>query len=129
MHPSPRARWFAAALFAVTAIAPLSSWWLLLFYITPPGRSTTDAVLAQLGSTFSSTNPERWWFIGWALLPLFLIVTALFYCSPLVRSRRWSVAVASAVFAATMYCLVFAPSLGLFLLVPLGLAGWWAYGA
>jgi hypothetical protein len=82
-----------------------------------------------LGTTFSSANPERWWFVGWALLPLFLIVTALFYCSPLVRSRAWSAVVASAVFAVTVCCLAFAPGLGLFLLVPLGLAVWWACGA
>ena len=129
MHRYPNARWFAAFLFAVAAIAPLSSWWLLLFHATPPRLSTTDAVLAQLGATFSTTNPERWWFIGWALLPLFFALIALFYCSPLARSRRWSIAAAAAVLVATMYCFAFAPSLGLFLIVPLALSVWWAHGA
>jgi hypothetical protein len=129
MYRHPNARWFAASLFALAAIAPISSWWLLLFYATPPSLSTTDAALAQLSTTFSSTNRELWWFIGWALLPLFLVVTAVFYCTPLVGSRRWSVVAAVAAFVVTMCCLAFAPSVGLFLLVPLGLAVWWAYGA
>ena len=129
MHRYPKARWLAAFLFAVAAIAPLSSWWLLLFHVTPSRLSTTDAALAQLGATFSPANPERWWFIGWALLPFFFVITALFYCSRLARSRSWSIAVAAAVFAVTMYCFAFAPSLGFFLIVPLGLSVWWAHGA
>ena len=129
MHRYPNARWFAAGLFALAAIAPLSSWWLLLFYAAPPHLSTAQSVLSQLGTTFSSSNPERWWFIAHALIPLFLIGVAVFYCSPLVRSRRWSAALAISVFVVTLYCLAFVPSLGLFLLVPLGLAVWWAHGA
>jgi hypothetical protein len=129
MHRYPKARWFAACLFAIAAMAPLSSWWLLLFHVTPPHLSAADAALAQLGSTFSPTNPERWWFIVWALLPIFFIATALFYCSRFARNRSWSVAAAAAVFAVTMYCLAFAPSLGFFLIVPFGFSAWWAHGA
>jgi len=129
MHLEPQDRWIAALLFAVAAIAPLSGWWLLLFYVTPPHLSATDAVLAQLGSTFSPANPERWWFIAFALIPFFLISVAIFFCSPLVRSRRWSAMVALSVSAVTLYCLLFVPSLGIFLFIPLGLAVWWAHGA
>jgi len=126
MHLYPKVRWLAAFLFGVAAIAPLSSWWLLLFHVTPPRLSATDAALAQLGATFSPSNPERWWFIGWALLPFFFAMAALFYCSRLAHSRSWSIAAASAVFAVTTYCLAFAPGLGFFLIAPAGLSGWWA---
>ena len=130
MHRYPKARWIVAFLFAVAAVAPLSSWWLLLFHdVAPPHLSATDAVLGQLGATFSFANPERWWFIGFALIPFFLIGVAIFFSSPLVRSRWWSVAVALSASLVTLYCLLFVPSLGLFLFVPLGLAVWWAHGA
>ena len=129
MHRHATTRWIAAILFALAAIAPISSWWVLLFNVIPHHLSTTEAVFNQLGSTFSPANPERWWFVGWALMPLFLILMALFYCSPLARSRRWSVVVAASVFVVSMYSLAFAPALGFFLLVPLSLAVWWAYGA
>ena len=129
MRRDPQARWFAAVLFAVAALATLSGWWLLLFYVTSRQLSVTDAALAQLGSTFSPANPERWWFIAFALIPIFLISIAVFFCSRLVRSRRWSVAVALSVSVVTLYCLLFVPSLGFFLLIPLALAIWWAYGA
>ena len=129
MHRHPATRWIAATLFALAAIAPISSWWLLLFHATSPQLSIAEAVFGQLGSTFSSANPARWWFVGWALMPVFLILIALFYCSPLTRSRRWSVVVAASVFVVTMYSFAFAPALGLFLLVPLCLAAWWTYGA
>src|SRR6266516_4750473 len=104
MHRHPNARWFAAFLFALAAIAPISSWWLLLFHVTPPGLSTTDAAMGQLSTTFSAANPDVWWFIGWALLPLFLITMAAFYCTPLVGSRRWSMAAAVLAFAVTICC-------------------------
>ena len=129
MRRDPTARRIAACLFALAALAPIASWWLLLFHVMPPHLSTTDAALAQLGTTFSSSNPERWWFIGWALLPFFLLLTALFYCSPLARGRNWSIAAAAAILAVTLYCLAFTPTLGLFLIAPLGLSIWWGYGA
>jgi hypothetical protein len=129
MRSYPSLRWFAAALFAAAALSPIASWWSLLFSGTTSHLSATDAAVSQLSSTFAATNPERWWFVAWAALPLCLLFAASFYCSPLALRRRWSKVVAAIALVVTLYCLGFVPSLGLFLLVPLGLALWWAYGA
>jgi hypothetical protein len=89
----------------------------------------TDSIMAQLGVTFSASNPERWWFVGWAILPILLLGASLFYCTPLARIRVCAITVSVAAFITTMYCLAFVPGLGVPLLVPFGLSVWWAYGA
>jgi len=119
----------AALLFAVAALAPLSSWWLLLFSANPPKMSPIDAAMSQLTTTFSLANEQLWWFVGWATVTVYLLVVAAFYVSPLVRRRPWAIAVATSAGIVTLYSLVFTPVLGLFLLLPLVLSIWWALGA
>ena len=129
MRVSPMTPKLAALLFAVAALAPLSSWWLLLFSENPPKMSPIDAAMSQLTSTFSLANEQLWWFVGWATVTVYLLVVAAFYVSPLVRRRPWAIAVATSAGIVTLYSLVFTPVLGLFLLLPLVLSIWWALGA
>ena len=129
MRVSPMTPKLAALLFAVAALAPLSSWWLLLFSENPPKMSPIDAAMSQLTSTFSLANEQLWWFVGWATVTVYLLVVAAFYVSPLVRRRPWAIAVATSAGIVTLYSLVFTPVLGLFLLLPLVLSIWWAHGA
>ena len=117
-------RWYAAALLAMAALSPLASWWLHL----APSDGLGSAA-AQLDATFSSMNPHRWWFVGWAILPFALLFAALFYASPLAFRRRWALVAAAGILVAALYCLFNYPGVGVFLLVPLVLAFWWAYGA
>ena len=129
MRVSPMTPKLAALLFAVAALAPLSSWWLLLFSANPPKMSPIDAAMSQLTTTFSLANEQLWWFVGWATVTVYLLVVAAFYVSPLVRRRPWAIAVATSAGIVTLYSLVFTPVLGLFLLLPLVLSIWWAHGA
>ena len=129
MRAPSRTPRLAALLFALAALAPLSSWWLLLFYANPPNQTPIGVAASQLSATFSPANEYLWWFVGWALVPVYLIVVALFYVSPLASRRSWAVVVAVSAAVVTLYSLVFMPALGVFLLVPLGLVTWWAYGA
>ena len=129
MRVSPMTPKLAALLFAVAALAPLSSWWLLLFSANPPKMSPIDAAMSQLTTTFSLANEQLWWFVGWATVTVYLLVVAAFYVSPLVRRRPWAIAVATSAGIVTLYSLVFTPVLGLFLLLPLVLSIWWALGA
>ncbi len=66
-----------AACLVFAAIYPISSWCILLFVAKPPHLSTAEAAWAQLSYVFSSENPDRWWFVVWAILPVLFLALAI----------------------------------------------------
>ena len=114
-HPAK----FAAVTYAFAAVVPIVSWSMLLFDVSPRTSSPVESAMSMLSFTLSSRSPSKWWFVGWALLPLILLTAAAAYLSPLPRERSWSVALFVAGVALTAYALFSAPPLGIVLLFPL----------
>jgi len=51
----------------------------MLLVATPERLSVAQAVAEQLQYTFSAENPDRWWFITWALAPAILLLLSASY--------------------------------------------------
>ena len=66
-----------AACLVFAAVSPIVSWYLLLFVAKPTNLSVAAAAWSELTYVFSSENPDRWWFVLWALLPVLLLATAI----------------------------------------------------
>ena len=66
-----------AAFLVLAAIAPIVSWYMLLFVAKPTNVSAATAAWSELSYVFSSGNADRWWFVLWALLPVLLLATAM----------------------------------------------------
>lgn len=108
---------------AVASLAPLPIWWLHLF-------SHTDVVPAakMLAYTFSSENAHLWWYIGWAVLPIVLLLMVAFYCSRLAMRRRWSIAVAAALLVTAIVSIFHYPIVWPSLVFTFALSVWWTWG-
>ena len=117
-------RWIVAALLALAAIAPIASWWLSL-----GSERGLNAVSSHLETVFAATNPDRSWFVAWAVLPVALILGAFAYASPLAVRRPWAWSLAVALAVVTLFCLINMPSVGLLLVIAVAFAVLWAYGA
>ncbi len=114
-------RWIVAALLVAASIAPIASWWLLL----ESNRSIACASF-QLEVVFAPTNPDHAWTVAWAVLPAALIAGAVLYSSPFAVRRAWAWFLAAFLAGITLFCIVNMPAVGVFLIVPFGLAVWWA---
>jgi hypothetical protein len=119
----------AALTFALAAAAPIASWWLTLFYVTPPNQPALDWALEMLGHTLSSENADLWWFIGWAALPICLLALSTLYLTPLVRHRSWAIGLFCAAVIVTLYSLFAVPPLGAVLTLALYLSYRCIHGA
>jgi lipopolysaccharide export LptBFGC system permease protein LptF len=51
----------------------------MLLVATPERLSASQAVVEQLQYTFGAENPDRWWFITWALAPVVLLLLSASY--------------------------------------------------
>jgi hypothetical protein len=117
----PSAKW-AALTYAIAAVGPIGSWLLLLFYAMPTNYSVVDGALDSLGHVFAADNTNQWWFIGWAVLPIYLIVLSALYLSHLPRQRGWALGLFGAALFAVLYALFAVPPLGIVLLLALYLS-------
>jgi hypothetical protein len=109
-------------LYALAAVAPIASWLLLLFYAKPPHQPPLEAAGSMLRHTFSPDVPERWWFVGWAALPICFLVLSAMYLSSLSLRRSWAIALFCVSLVVTAYALVAVLPLGVILLVALYLS-------
>ena len=112
MSKSTHLRRWTSLLYALAAVVPVASWLLLLFYAKPPSQSPLEAAVSMLRATFAPEDPRRWWFIGWAALPICFLVLAAMYISPISLRRSWAIALFCVSLMATAYSLVAVPPLG-----------------
>jgi len=62
--------------------------WLILFLVGRPSeRSLVNSLSADLGYFLSADNPNEGWFIGWAALPVALLLLAI-ACARL-KAQPW----------------------------------------
>jgi hypothetical protein len=80
------------------------------------GPSSNRAGVAE---THDTSDSYQWWFIGWALLPIYVLVLSAMYHSPLAGQRRWVQGLLAAAAVAALYSLFTVPPLGVILLLGL----------
>jgi len=88
MRTFVRPQLLAALCFGLAAFGPIGSWALLLFTANPSGLDPLQGAVTQLQYTFSSSNEQRLWFVGWALLPLLLLALVWATLTTGVTSKR-----------------------------------------
>jgi hypothetical protein len=106
MFSRPASNTLAAFFFAFAAAFPAGSWLILLFVADPAHFTPLEGAAAQLRYAFSAENPELWWFVSWACLPLLLLSLAAAYFTGQARPRgqgRWLFGVAVVVTVASPF--------------------------
>ncbi len=115
-----------AGLLLVAAALPVGSWLIMLFVAPPDPRfSALDSAIQQLQFTFSSANPDKLWFIWWAVLPAMLIVLAVAYLSRLSRQPKGAIGLFALATTVTLTSVYFSPVFVLFMLAPLFFSFLW----
>lgn len=78
----------AGLLFLFAAVFAGGVWFIFLFAAMPTDSTVMDSVMGLLQYTFSSENPERWWFAWLASLPVLCGVLGTAYLLNVARNRK-----------------------------------------
>ncbi len=73
------------------ALLSIISWYILLFVALPERASPLQSAISQLQYTFSSQNPNQFWFIWFALLPVCGIAIGAGYLANLAKTKLGAV--------------------------------------
>ena len=109
-------RW-AALIYALAALAPIGMWIILLFVAIPESQTLLGSATSTILFLFSSENSNRWWFVGWTVIPFFLLALSLAYLSSITSQYKGRQLLFIAATVATIYSSIFIPPLG-FVLLP-----------
>jgi hypothetical protein len=109
-------RW-AALIYALAALAPIGMWIILLFVAIPENQTLLGSATSTILFLFSSENSNRWWFVGWTVIPFFLLALSLAYLSSITSQYKGRQLLFIAATVATIYSSIFIPPLG-FVLLP-----------
>jgi hypothetical protein len=112
------AKW-AALTYAIVAAAALGPWLITITSSMPDGQLRFGGAYSMIAYLFSAENENRWWFVGLAVLPVYLIVMSIIYFSPLALKTRWSQGLFVAALVVTAYSLAFVQLLGVALVFAL----------
>jgi hypothetical protein len=85
--PSAIAGW----LYLVPVVFVAGIWGIYLFVAMPENQTVWQSVMGQLQHTFSSANPQAWWFAWLVALPVICALLAIAYLrKPRTRGGRIS---------------------------------------
>ena len=107
---------WAALIYAIAALAPIGTWLVLLFVAIPKNQTLISSATSTLSFFFSSENTNRWWFIGWSVIPFYLLTLSCAYLSPFATKYKNRQLLFIAATLATVYSFIFSPPLGFVLL-------------
>ena len=107
----------AALIYALGALVPVGTWIILLFVAIPENQTLFQSATSTTAFFFSGENPNRWWFVGWTLLPCYLLALSLAYLSSFSSQYKGRKILFVAAIMATLYSFIFSPLLG-FVLLP-----------
>jgi hypothetical protein len=103
----------AGWLLFVPALAVIGIWYIYLFVATPDKLTVWDSAIGQLRYTFSSENPQAWFFAWLVALPIVCVLLGVAYLKNLSRSRSVGI---------TLLCGVIGLAVATFVLNDVGLA-------
>jgi hypothetical protein len=107
---------WVSLLYTIGALAPIGTWFVLLFAGVPENQTLIISAISTVSFMFSSENSHRWWFVGWSIIPFYLLALAGAYLSSYAKNYKNRQFLFGAAFFITAYSFVFAPPLGFVLL-------------
>ena len=107
---------WVALIYAIAALAPIGTWLVLLFVAIPKNQTLITSATSTLSFIFSSENTNRWWFVGWSVIPFCLFALSCAYLSSFSTKFKNRQLLFLAATLVTVYSFVFTPPLGFVLL-------------